>query len=330
MKPVGVSNSRHDWWQANSSDSDDKPVSPSAGVKCFLQENSIEDDLSRDEKMALSGYLKEIENSPDSPTYQVKGNRIERSMTAFASAMSPHHPPGTSQFHHDAYPKMVGSSWANRALLRLSAIPCRYPTELGKLITRSVVPIINLPHIVTGDSHSNTTKGVHFCPAGSPLKSTLTGIFLNPDNGVFCAKLPDGKFSTFFPESLSTEEDLIQLIKTSESLSLQSENRTLKRAKLGNGKTIYIETLNRGNLFTHSAYPIFFYGLLDETVDFLFQRFGIQGENIKKILNSEKLEELVIYEDNERFVIDVAPFFDELKEILPKGIYMEIRREQSH
>ena len=327
------------------SSSEDEPLSPAAKIQAILKQNPFAGGLPRADRAELKGALNEFAAEYcDSPRARLRACKVNETLEVAAAQFTVK--PPTPAFHRKAFEALNGCAWGLDLIARLKKFPVRYPT--GQEPSQLFPLVINMDHIVRGEvNERGTTLGLHFSPPNSATRALLRDICRNPQTGVFCATVQlnggTSKFSTFFPDAVQTEEELIELIGSADLLLTGKDDSTrlLMLTKGVEPAFCFEVTLTREGqrqLIT-AAYPVFDYCVFQVGQTYQITADGVitSGQVLSRLANlsEDTLDKLCKYEYQTptvegpaaRKVLDIAPLFPELG--IAKGIYIDIEADFS-
>jgi len=165
---------------------------------------------------------------------------------------------------------------------------------LHKLERMCKVPVyLNMNHIVEGEAghgfHFAEPKNVHLIEKVRRCGPT----------GVFCG-WSNGKFSSFFPPGIATEENLVRIIKSAELIA-QTGNRVFMRART-TPQFFFEAYMRRGGLIMHSAFPAMaFITKLQDVI--VYPGFVLSARKLARYIAKTK----PLYQLGARAIYDIAP-----------------------
>ncbi len=306
----------------DSYDSDEcgSPKQCTSPISCFnnsLDDLSLGDSLLPQETKVVQGAIEKLQSLKESSTKKDKVKGVLKRFLKKLSGGDKTPNMGSPSVQRKVHTTLVDSPWAPRlvndcrAELRKSLSAERTLSEKNLLL-----PVINMKHIVDGDDKNTKVVGCHFCPKGSLLRESLRNVLLNPANGIFCGEIvkeegKEPKFSTFYPESINTQSELLHLIQTAQVM-MTEKNRSLLQTDKGFIIEVY---LKENGLVIHSAFPIFYYAdYKEEEVYTLTKNISFKSVEIYKMaegLIRSKVktdnENPVRYKNSTHLVVDIAP-----------------------
>lgn len=287
----------------------------------YVERTAPEDLLSRSSGEVVKEWITEVKKLPDSPTRRLQGKGVRKIQEVAAKKISTASP-NTATFHRAAYDSL--NSPLVRSAVKLSQKPPEFPEEGPS----PFITIINIEHIVEGEISKKKPVGFHFCPRSHPKRGLLSDVQINPATGVFCGSYSIGrhvKFSSFFPDFIKDEDDLVKVIQASTFL-IEKGNRKLYLAQ--EAPPFYIEWLvQEDGAVIQSAYPIFFVDYYAEKKNFqITGTVSLSSENIIDLLSSpEIIKDNIVYEDGTKRVVDIAPLTQDLTGV-KQGVYIIFTR----
>lgn len=344
LKDLGVRGKLHSKSEESSSEEDTSSKTSNNDMDRFnrLIGKSTSSDLDcffGDVKKTVEKAIKSVTTLHDSPGRQEKSNSINQTLRNLFTRIGKGHGFDTPQFHKEAHKKLTKSDWLSNTTTSLIKA-----SQKCQFVQPSTFPlqIINIEHITKGASNKSNDKsvGFHWCPPESPLRKTLEHVQLNPKTGVFCGyfkleKEQQPKFSTFFPDEIHSEDELITIIQNSQEIT-RSGNRSLR--KTVGPKAFMLELyLKENGLIIQSAFPIFFFKrvtkdsdpfaicdnlFIDDPKKLIEDAAKFVGKNVFIEENKNPVHFTLDHENGKEIIIDVASLFESDTHI-PHGIYLQ-------
>lgn len=258
----------------------------------------------------MNEYLETVKTAVDTPTRKLRSLKLQAATDLFSRKLS-QASQDTAQYHREAYENFLSLS---KQIHHLKAIPCEHPHQGLTAFPQ----VINMVHIVEGEPQGNPEKGLHTCMHNA-VQVQVTA--RQPATGVFAGTFGPNKFSTFFPDTFHTEDQLVQLLQTAEKVA-QKDNTFLYRTTMG-GVPFYIEKLfQEKGCVVQSAYPIFYFARIEDPDPFVItDTCQLVMWDILDCLPFDA--KLIKYELGEDVIVDIAPLFVDRTGI-PQGIYIQI------
>lgn len=306
-------------------------TSPISSFSNSLSELSLGDSLISKEKQIVLGAIEKLQSltEPSIKKEKVKDvfKKFLKKLSDGASTPDMRSPTMQRRVHTN----LVDSPWAPKLVNE-----CRI--ELSKSLSGErtlsennlLLPVVNLKHIVDGEDKNNKIVGCHFCPKGSPLRKSLVNVLLNPANGIFCGEIVkaegrEPKFSSFYPDSIKTQAELLDLIHTAKAV-MTEKNRSLRQTDKGFMIEVY---LKENGLVIHSAFPIFFYGeykkggmyTLTENIFFKSEEVFEMAESLIRSQVKTDNENPIRYDNTINMVVDIAPALEK-KTGIKSGVFI--------
>jgi hypothetical protein len=347
------------WWQAseesddfstsseNFSSAENSPVkkgntTPIRKMFAFLRDEHTDSEanLTVAEKSIIREGLEKVKNLPDTPNSKKRatqcGNLIETALGPVDENVF------QVEYHDRVHKKLKNSPWlpsfANTVSTSYHA--CEYKPE-GVQVPKTIV---NIEHTFGGERRDHEGSGGqiegfhivgrHYVAVNDPLRSELREVVVNPHTGVFCAKFPKGngddKFSSFFPDSIQSQQDLLHKLFCS-SLVARKNNSTLNCIFMNGFYFLVKQYLQAGGFIVQSAFPIFFDGRYEENAQFtITQNLTLSAADAlfcaQSLVNksNEAIEFIIEGEcgNEDLFVIDIAPAITNLTGGISQGIYI--------
>lgn len=313
-----------------------KPPTPASRIQAIVEKypfaREIESPVQRDLTQALDEFEDEY---PDSPR-GLRAHKINETLGA-AVAQFKAKPP-TAAFHREAFKDLLGCEWGLDLLSTLKQIPTEYPAAQSP--TQIFPRAINMDHIVKGEVKDGATRGLHLCPPGSAARAAMQDVRQHPVTGVLCGmvQLEGGspKFSTLFPDTVRTEEELIHLIESADPLFHGKDGRVLMITNAMEPDFLFEITLTRtgkGQLIT-AAYPIFHCWTFEAGQTYpLTAGISISSTDIfQRLLKLPKkeLDKLCVYEyitseGVPRRIVDIGSLFPQSG--IKQGVYVDMHAD---
>ena len=242
-------------------------------------------------------------------------------------------------FHKQMSNALIQSPWLGAPLKKLKLIHenCNQEMDFPK-------KVFNMDHIVEGQTDSSGKKlvGFHFCPPGHSLRDSLVLRGRNPSTGVLVADWQDEKTnqtktSTFFPDFLGNEEDLLKLLSRLEPLAKNGDRQLSRDPETGLIVEGFLRTIGGVNVL-YSAFPIFHFEKYQEEkscaflkmqvsfVELLHQAQDLVRQASKDRKQTSPIRFLIQDSHSSKVVIDIAPLYQEQTQI-EKGIYIEFPKK---
>lgn len=189
------------------------------------------------------------------------------------------------------------------------------------------IAVVNTGHI-TEPQVTHKTTGFHFCPTGHPHENCLIQTYQSSYSEVWYGEFNAGKGvkkSSFFPRSIQTERQLLEIIADAEKLCV-GKNRALFKTNTTN--LFYFEIFYR-DIYIISAFPIYYFAPYSEGATIhLTPSLSVPMKDIanqlSKLTRFER-EDLVRYSLNEGgcayTILDVASLIKDNP--IDQGVYIQ-------
>jgi hypothetical protein len=111
--------------------------------------------------------------------------------------------------------------------------------------------------------------GFHFCPLGHIERSSIEVLAKNEETGVWVGRCRKKKISSFFPDDITTREDLtLMLLRKKRIASYTAKGKSKQLSLISNGeKSFYVLDYRREEASILTAFPLFFAKYLSEFED---------------------------------------------------------------
>lgn len=292
-------------------------TSPISSFNNSLDDLSLGDSLLPKEKQVVQGAIEKLQSLKESSTKKDKVKGVLKRFLKKLSGGDTTPNMGSPSVQRKVHTTLVDSPWAPR-LVNDCRAELRKSLSVERTLSENnlLLPVVNMKHIVDGDDKNTKVVGCHFCPQGSPIKKSLANVLVNPANGIFCAEIikaegKEPKFSSFYPESIKTQAELLELIHTAKVVMIQ-KNRSLRQTDKGFMIEVYLQ---ENGLVIHSAFPIFFYGeykkgevyTLTEKIFFKSEEIYEMAETLIRSQDKNENENPIRYDNSTDMIVDIAP-----------------------
>jgi|GEM_PF-6864368 len=311
----------------------------------FLLKKNTSTPLKSSQQSPLKRVFAYLNNqSIDTPTKQQRAEKVRKIGNEFIAAWSETPaqklPEGldTLEFHSNLSHKLLNSTWASTLLKELHNIYTNSEYQDQKFFMSSV---INLNHIYNPQfTEENKSTGFHFCPPHHEMYPKLKSIVKNPITQVFSASWrhekadpnEENKFSTFFPHSINTEKQLLELLRRAEPIA-DTQNRKLF---LDPQTNITIEAMIRkdfGIEIIYSAFPVFFFEKYNKETSYQITENVIKNPSeilttalyiMETEITSDRKHKIRFITEQDYIILDLASL---LNVGVEKGIYFSFLKE---
>lgn len=193
--------------------------------------------------------LAETRDTPNSKKRSTLANRIASTGIRTLFTEGTMQDPNSPHFHRAAAEGLDSSPWVGQLLEEAS----RAHHTAQHRVEQKMQRIINIDHLIEFDK-----RGFHFCPENHADRQNIKMFNINPTTGVWCGFL-QGKFSTFFPNWVHSQEELVRVINESEFIYC-TDNRELRLVRHPNEEyNFYLEAYVRNGVKYQSIFPLFCY-----------------------------------------------------------------------
>ncbi len=230
--------------------------------------------------------------------------------------------PQDPQFHRQMTESLNTSPWCQALLSDASKIDYEAVHQApGRIVT-----IYNAAHIFEPEEHGEKTRGFHFCPPHHELRKQIQSCSQNCDTGVWSG-FYKGKFSTFFPDWVQTETEVLKVL--DEAIIIRSQDNAQLRKVQSNdeNKCFYVQTFVRlHGRKIQSAFPLFCFENWTAKNSFKITNNLILSK--QDVLDAYKKlgHKSIRFEDDQTIVVDIAEVLPSAA-IIMQGIYFEIPRD---
>lgn len=269
--------------------------------------------LTRNEREIFDAGLEALAKTRDTPIHKKRSNVATRIASTGVRALFTEgaaQDPNSPHFHRAAAEGLNESPWLGQLLQEASrahhTAQHRVPVKLQK--------IINIDHLTEFDK-----RGFHFCPEGHKDRQNIKTFSMNPRSGVWCGFL-QGKFSTFFPDWVHCEEELVRVINHSEFIC-NSDNRELRLVRHPNEEqNFYLEAYVRNGIKYQSIFPLLCYEKWQINQTYTISK-GLTITSEQAFSAAQKVGNKAIRFSSDNFVtLDISGGLD-TKDIIKQGIY---------
>lgn len=209
-------------------------------------------DLTRRDRELFDAGLEALAKTRDTPKHKKRSHVATRLASTGMRALFTEgtaQDPNSPHFHRAAAEGLNESPWLGQLLQEAS----RAHHTAQHRVEQKMQRIINIDHLTEFDK-----RGFHFCPVDHEDRPNITHCSANPRTGVWCGFLQN-KFSTFFPNWVHSEEELVRVINDSEFVCC-TDNRELRLVRHPNEEcNFYLEAYVRNGVKYQSIFPLFCY-----------------------------------------------------------------------
>ncbi len=187
---------------------------------------------------------------------------------------------------------------------------------------------MDLHHIIEGEVSGTDIKGRHYCPLSDSRRASIKDFVVNKETGVYAGFL-DGKFSTFFPDSIVSELQLTEALRTPNWIVSKRKGLNIDalcEISIEEKSFYAIQHLQNSGASIRTCYPLFYAkSLADLDSEIAVSGgFSVKKEDVISHLQNEVLthkfsNRIVFKVSKEKLLIKL----DGVSGIpLPKGVYL--------
>lgn len=301
-----------------------KPATPGSTPKkvkvleVHLGQWDREVDLTAKQSEILEKGMQAVEELADTPKRKkrsaVAHRVVESAMRKLFDGDVPD--PSAPAYHTEAIERLEESSgWVVDVLARSS----RIHRQAEHPVDEEFPVVINLNHLT---APANNGAGFHFCPPTHHLRGEIAHVRHNVKTGVWSG-FYNGKFSSFFPDCIKSEEQLVQVILNSH-FQAQAESRQLRFVAVEGSPGFFIETYVHQEIKRTSAFPIFCAEhWCEDSVYEILPEYRISSQQVLADLRDPRCNKC--YESQQHVIFDIAQVLP-TAHLIPSGIYFIVPR----